>query len=75
MSASDARYSQPIEPQPRDVGGPVVYAGFVGRFKRVGFIFRAGRKEQRVEASRENSANDRPRGFFQSLAQLFRGNQ
>ena len=74
-SAGPARYSQPL-PTPRDVGGPVLRAGFVGRGpdKRPGFIFRneQGNVESQ-EATRENSANERPRGFFASLARIMFG--
>jgi hypothetical protein len=75
---SDARYSQPIEPQPRDVGGPIIRAGFVGKGanKRVGFIFKGVRgREVRVEANHANSADERPRGFFSALARIFGGSR
>lgn len=73
---SAPRYSQPIEATPRDVGGPVVKAGFIGKgaHKRVGFIFlNAKGKVTEAEATRENEANLHPRGFFQSLARIFGG--
>jgi|HubBroStandDraft_2_1064218.scaffolds.fasta_scaffold178048_2 hypothetical protein len=73
---SEARYSQPIEPTPRDVGGPVMTVGFIGRgrFKKVAYIFRDEHgREKRVEATRSNAANERPNGFFASLARLFAG--
>jgi hypothetical protein len=68
---SSPRYSQPLAETPREAS-PVVFAGFVGG--EVGFILRQrGEKEIRTEATRANSANERPRGFFSSLARLWAG--
>jgi hypothetical protein len=71
---SHARYTQPLESHNRDVGEQgVLYAGFTPDGE-VGFILRArGKKEIRTEATRENQANERPRGFFASLARMFGG--
>lgn len=67
-----ARYSQPLPAYPRDVGGPIVYAGFCDG--EAGFIFRGEDGEvKRVAATKENSAVEKPRGFFHSLARLMYG--
>ncbi len=73
--SGEAKYSQPLPARPRDVSGPVLRAGFVGRgeHKQPGFIFVNAGKVEREEATRENSANEHPRGFFQSLARLMFG--
>jgi hypothetical protein len=68
---STSRYSQPIEATPRDVGGPVVRVTR-GRGGNPVFVFRDERnREIRVEATRENSAVDKPRGFFSALAAIW----
>jgi len=70
---SEPRYSQPIAPTPRNVGGPVLRVGF-GRNGQPAFIFRdEDGTEKQVEATRENEANLHPRGFFRSLARLVFG--
>jgi hypothetical protein len=72
--SGEARYSQPIEPTPRDVGGPVLRVGFIGKGanKRIGFLFLNPKgRVTNVEVTRENRANEHPRGFFSSLAQLW----
>ncbi len=72
---SAPRYSQPRPSSYRHVGEDgVLFAGFVGDHEP-GFILRRGgrEKEIQVEATRENSANERPRGFFSSLARLWAG--
>jgi hypothetical protein len=70
---SEARYSQPLESNFRNVGeNGVLYSGFVDG--EPGFILRRhGKKPIRVEATRENSANQAPRGFFASLARIMFG--
>ena len=74
--SGEARYSQPRPERPRDGGAPVVRAGFVGKGanKQPGFIFlNENGKVERQELTAENRAQERPRGFFQSLARLFHG--
>jgi hypothetical protein len=72
---SDARYSQPIEATPRNVGGPVVRVTR-GRAGNPVFVFRDEfNKEHRVEANSANSAVGKPRGFFSALARMFGGNR
>jgi hypothetical protein len=74
--SGEARYSQPIEPTPRDVGGPIVKVGFIGKgaHKRVGFIFLNQRgKVAQAEVTAETQAKQNPRGFFQSLARIVFG--
>ena len=71
--SSQARYSQPLESNYRDVGeAGVLYAGFMPDGSP-GFILRRGAREKpiQVEASAANRANERPAGFFRSLAQLW----
>jgi hypothetical protein len=69
---SDARYSQPLQgtlPSPAPVvrvtrsrnGQPVFV--FKDEFNRV----------QRVSATRENSGNEKPRGFARAFARMFGG--
>jgi hypothetical protein len=73
---NEARYSQPIEPTPRDVGGPIVKAGFVGKGanKRPGFIFRNAKGQvAHAEVTPATEAKQNPRGFFQSLARIVFG--
>jgi hypothetical protein len=75
MSASDARYSQPIEPTSRDVGGPVIRVGF-GCNGQPAYIFHdERRREIRQSCTPENSAVEKPRGFFRAMAKLFGGFQ
>jgi hypothetical protein len=74
--SGEARYSQPLPAKPRDVSGPVLRAGFVGHgaSKEPGFIFRSENGNvERQEVTAENRANERPRGFFASLARLMFG--
>ena len=84
--ATNPTYSQPLPEQQRDVGGPVVYAGFVGDGpdKVAGFIFRNdgvrpgaddAPDEVRVAADSTNVAKETPRGFMRSLAALYWGRQ
>ena len=71
---SAPRYSQPLESTYRHVGEDgVLFAGFV--HGEPGFILRRGpgQKEIREEATQQNQANERPRGFFSSLARLWAG--
>lgn len=72
---SEPRYSQPLPATPRHIGeGGVVFAGFT-RDGQPGFVLRCGRREKeiRVEATRENRAQQHPAGFFQSLARIMFG--
>jgi hypothetical protein len=72
--SGEPRYSQPLPPSYRHSGEDgVVFAGFVDG--EPGFILRRGRKKKEIqtEATRENSANERPRGFFASFARLMFG--
>ncbi len=74
--SGEAKYSQPLPARPRDVSGPVVVAGFVGKGanKQPGFIFRNERGNvERQEVTAENQAQEHPRGFFSSLARLMFG--
>jgi hypothetical protein len=76
--SGEARYSQPIEPTPRDVGGPIVKAGFIGKGanKRPGFVFVNQKgKAAHAEVTPATEAKQNPRGFFQSLARIFGGSQ
>jgi hypothetical protein len=69
---SAPRYSQPLRATPRESERGVVFAGFV--FGQPGFIVREpGKKELRKEATRENQAQEKPRGFLHSLARLMFG--
>jgi len=71
---SEAKYSQPLPETPRDVAGPIVKAGFVGkgRNKRPGFVFVDPKgKLVHAEITRANVANEKPTGFFRSLARLW----
>jgi len=71
---SEAKYSQPLPEHPGPSGPPVVVAGFVGRgrSKRPGFIFlNAKGKQVHAELTRANVANEKPTGFFRSLARLW----
>jgi hypothetical protein len=75
---SDARYSQPLPEHPGPEGPPVVVAGFIGkgRAKRPGFIFlNAKGKIATAEITRANVADEKPAGFFRSLARIFGGSQ
>ncbi len=74
--SSEARYSQPLPAHPRDVSGPVLRAGFVGKGanKRPGFVFLNEQgKVERQETTAENRAQEHPRGFFASFARLMFG--
>jgi hypothetical protein len=55
---------------------PVVYVGF-GADGEPAYILRSqgGRELTRVAATKENAADERPRGFFASLARLMYGGQ
>jgi hypothetical protein len=70
---SQARYSQPRPSTFRNVGEDgVLYSGFVNG--EPGFILRqSGKKEIQVEATAATKANERPAGFFRSLARLWAG--
>lgn len=71
--SSPTKYSQPLPSSHRHVGeNGILYAGFVNG--QVGFILRQrGEKEIREPLTRENRANEHPRGFFQSLTRIFFG--
>jgi hypothetical protein len=74
MRSAPPRYSQPLPEIARgDPGQQVVYAGFT-RSGEVGYIIRERQQKPiHEEATPANRANERPRGFFQSLARLFFG--
>jgi hypothetical protein len=66
------RYSQPLASSPPPPNPPVVRAAFVDG--QPGFIFRGeDGKVKRVLATKENRANEKPAGFFHSLARLMYG--
>jgi hypothetical protein len=66
-----AKYSQPLPAALRE-SPPIVYAGFVG--DGIGFIVRQRGKKEICEAmTRENQANEKPKGFFASFARLMFG--
>ena len=75
----DVRYSQPLPERIGGLDGVIVRAGFVGKGanKRIGFHFvrktTNGYKKEKVEVTRENEADERPRGFFSSLSRLYAG--
>jgi hypothetical protein len=72
--SAPTRYSQPLPVTMRDVSGPIVVAGFIGRGanKRPGFIFlNENGKVERQEATRENSAVEHPGRFGAALGRLW----
>jgi hypothetical protein len=76
--SGEAKYSQPLPETPGPKAPPVVVAGFVGkgRAQRPGFIFLNQQgKQVHAEITRANVANEKPAGFFRSLARIFGGSK
>jgi hypothetical protein len=73
-SAGPARYSADYLQETPSLAPPIVHVGF-GADGQPSFILRShgGRELKRITADRTNVANERPRGFFHSLAQLYWG--
>ena len=74
-----AKYSQPLPSSTSGLEPLILRAGFIGKHKAIGFLFvrktKGGYKREEVEATPQNSANEKPRGFFQCLARLYGSNR
>ena len=75
------KYSQPLPQSVSRFEQVIVRAGFIGKGanKQPGFLFvrktKDGYKEERVEATQANQADERPRSFFSALGRLWAGGQ
>jgi hypothetical protein len=76
--SAPTRYSQPLA-ETQCSAPPVVSVGFSGDGSRdVSFILRShgGRELKRIEANKDNQADERPKSFLRSLARLmYRSNR